>query len=70
MQCFPIVGWHHLNRVPGTAVEESAIRSFANAFLTADTEIRINFNAAKGRMILVRDPKHARFDGAIFNARR
>src|SRR5213078_1045072 len=68
MQCFPIIGGHHLNSVPGTAIEKRTVRSFADTFLTADTEIRIDFDAAKRRMVLVRDPKHAGFDRTVLNA--
>ena len=70
MHCFPIVSRHHLNCIPRTAVEERAIGSFANTLLTPDAEIRINFNATEGRMIFIRDPKHARLDRAVFDARR
>ncbi len=70
MECFPIVGGYHLDRVPRTAIEKSAIRSFADTFLTADTEVGINFDAAKGRMVLIRDPKHAGFYRAVLDAGR
>lgn len=70
MNCFPIVSGHHFNRVPGTAIEKSPIWSFADAFLTPDAEIRVDFDAAKRRVIFVRHPKHARFDRAIFDTCR
>jgi len=70
MHRFPIVGRHHFNRIPGAAVEKSAIRSFANAFLATNAEIGIDFDAAKRRVIFVRHPEHARFDRAILDARR
>jgi hypothetical protein len=66
---FPILSGHHLNCVPGTAVEKRTIWTFAYALLAANAKIGINFNAAKRRVILVGYPEHARFDGAIFNAR-
>ena len=69
MYCFPIFSGHHLDRVPRAAVEKSAIRSFADALLAANAEIRINFNPAKRWMILVRNPEHARFYRAVLNAR-
>jgi hypothetical protein len=70
MHCFPIVRRDHLNRIPGAAVQEGPIRTFAGAFLTANAEIRIDFDASEGRVILVRDPKHASFDRAVLNASR
>jgi hypothetical protein len=70
MHSFPIIGGYHLNRVPWTAIEKGAVGSFANAFLTADAEIGINFDAAKGRMIFVGDPEHAGFNRTIFDASR
>ncbi len=54
----------------GTAVEKRAVRPFADAFLTTDAEIWINLDASKRRMIFVGYPEHARFDGAVLNARR
>ncbi len=68
MHCFPIVGWHHLDRVPRTSVEKRAIGTFANTFLTTYTEIWVDFNSPEWRMIFIRDPKHARFDWTVFNA--
>ncbi len=70
MHGFPVVGRYHFNRVPGTAIKESAIRSFADAFLAADTEIGIDFDAAERRMILVGYPEHARLDGTVLYACR
>ncbi len=70
MHSFPVVGRYHFNRIPGTAVEKSTIRSFADAFLAADAEIWIDFDAAKRRMIFVGHPEHARFDRAILDAGR
>lgn len=70
MECFPVISRHHLNRIPGAAVEKRAVGTFTSAFLAANTEIWIDFNAAEGRMVLVRNPKHAGFDGTILNTRR
>lgn len=67
---FPVVGRHHFNRIPGTAVEKSAIRSFANALLAADAEIGIDLDPAKRRVIFVGDPEHAGFNRAILDAGR
>ena len=70
MYSFPIVGGHHFDSVPGTTVEKRSIGSFADTLLATDTEIRIDFDAPKGRMILVGDPEHAGFNWAILNAGR
>ncbi len=70
MQRFPIVGRHHFYCIPGTAIKKCAIRSFADAFLAADAEIGIYFDAAEWWMILVGYPEHARFDRAILDACR
>jgi len=67
---FPIVGRHHFNRVPGTAIKKCAIRSFADAFLAADAEIRIHFDAPEWRMIFVWYPEHAGFDWTVFDTCR
>jgi hypothetical protein len=66
---FPIFGGYHLDRIPGTAIEKRTVWSFADAFLTSNAKIRVNFDAAKRRMIFIGHPKHARFDRTIFNAR-
>ena len=68
MHGFPVVGGDHLNCVPGTAVEEGAVRALARAFLTANTQIRIDFDAAEGWMIGIGYPEHAGFDGAVLDA--
>lgn len=70
MHGFPIIGWNHLDRIPRTAVEERAVGALAGAFLTADTQVRVDFDSSKGWMILVRDPEHAGFDRAVFDAGR
>src|SRR5947208_2636617 len=69
MHGFPIVGRNHLNCIPRTAIEEGAVRAFAGALLTANAEIRIDFDAAEGWMIFIGHPEHAGFDGAVFDAR-
>jgi hypothetical protein len=69
MQSFPIFGRHHLDSVPGATIKESAIRTFARAFLATDTKIGINFDSAERRVILVRHPEHASLDGTVFDAR-
>ena len=70
MHRFPVIRWHHLDRVPGAAIEKRAIRPFADAFLAADAEIWIDFDAAERRMILVGYPEHACLNGTVFDACR
>jgi hypothetical protein len=67
---FPIISGDHLNCVPGAAIQKCAVWSLADAFLAADAEIWINFDASEGRVIFVGDPEHAGFDGAILDASR
>src|SRR5437899_49464 len=61
---------HHRDGIPRAAIEEASIRPFADALLAADAENRINLNAPKRRMVLVRHPEHAVFHRAIFDAGR
>src|SRR5947209_19529258 len=68
MDSLPVFGRHHLDCIPGAAVKERAVRSFAYAFLTAYAEVRINLYATERRMVHVRDPEHAGFNRAIFYA--
>ena len=68
MECFPIFRGHHFDGVPGTAIEECAVWSLADAFLTADAKVRIYFDAAEWRVILVGHPEHAGFNGAVLDA--
>ena len=70
MDCFPIVGRNHLDRVPRTTIEEGSVGTLTRTLLTADTEIRIDFDTAERWVILVRDPEHAGFDRAVFDAGR
>jgi hypothetical protein len=67
---FPVVGRHHFDCVPRAAVKECAIWSFADAFLTANAEIGIYFDAPEWWMIFVRYPEHAGFDRTVFDASR
>src|SRR5882672_6846680 len=67
---FPVIGRHHFDCVPRAAVKECSIWSFADAFLTADAEIRIYFDASEWWMIFVRYPEHAGFYRAVFDASR
>ena len=70
MHAFPVVGRHHLDRVPGTAIEKRAIRTFARTLLAADTEIRIDFDSSKWRMVFIRHPEHAGFDRTVLDTCR
>ena len=70
MHGLPIVRGHHLDGVPGTAVQKRAIRSFADAFLATNAKIRIDLDASEWGMIFVRHPEHAGFDRAILDASR
>ena len=60
----------HLDGVPRAAVQEAAVGALADALLAADAEIGVNLDAAEGRVVLVRDPVHAVFDGAVRHAGR
>ena len=68
VHCFPVVSRHHFDCVPGAAVEESAIRALADAFLAADAKIRIYFDAPKRWVIFVGHPEHAGFNWTVFDA--
>ena len=67
---FPVIGRHHLDRIPGTAVEKCAVGTFTDALLAANAKVRVNFDSSEWWMIFVGHPEHARFDGTIFNASR
>jgi hypothetical protein len=67
---FPIIGGHHFDCVPGTAIQKRAIWSLADAFLAANAQIRINFDPSEWRMIFVGHPEHAGFNGTVLNASR
>ena len=68
MHRLPIVCRNHFNRIPRTAIEKGSIGAFARALLTANAEIGIDFDATERRMIFVRHPEHAGFDGTVLNA--
>jgi hypothetical protein len=67
---FPVIRGYHLDGIPRASIEKGAIRPFADALLTANAEIRVNFDAAKRRMVFIRYPEHACFDGTVFDASR
>jgi len=66
----------HLNRVdhndgvPGAAVEEAAVRTFAEALLAADAKNGIDRDTPEWCAVFIRHPEHAVFDGTIFHASR
>lgn len=59
---------HHDDGVPGAAIEKAAVRALAEALLAADAENRIDLYASERRIVLVRNPEHAVFDGTVFDA--
>src|SRR5215475_4746900 len=61
---------HHDDGVPRTAIQKAAVWSLADTLLTTDTLNRIHLDAAERRMVFVRNPEHAIFHRAVFNARR
>ncbi len=61
---------NHGNGIPRTAIEEAAVRAFAEAFLAADAKNRIDGDAAEGCAVFVRHPEHAVFHRAILHAGR
>jgi hypothetical protein len=61
---------HHRDGVPGAAVEEAAVGTFAKALLAADAENGIDRDTAERRAVLVGHPEHAVFHRTIFHARR
>ena len=70
MHGFPVVGRHHLDRIPRTAIEKRAVRTFARALLTTDAEIRIDFDSSEWRMVFIRHPEHAGFDRTVLDTCR
>src|ERR1700691_2140528 len=58
----------HFDGVPRAAVQEGAVRPFADALLAADAQHGIHLDVAEGRMILVGDPIHAVGHRAIRHA--
>ena len=61
---------HHINRVPRTAFEESAIGTFAGAKFAPDAQQGIDDNPPEWRMIEVRRPIHAFRNRAVLDACR
>ena len=67
---FDFNGIHHHDGVPGTAVQETAVRTLAEALLAANAQDRVNLDAPERRIVLVRDPEHAVFHRAVLHASR
>src|SRR5215472_12273762 len=66
----PFSDIHHLDGIPGTALQEGSLRSFACAKLAANAQIGIDLYAACRRMVLVGNPEHACVDRTVFDAGR
>lgn len=60
----------HVDGIPGAPVQESILRAFTCAEFAANAEEWVNFNPAEGRMVLVGNPHHAFFYGAVVYACR
>ena len=70
MQRFPVVSGNHLNCIPGTTIQKSSVGTFAGALLATNAKVRVYFDSAKRRMVLVGQPEHACFNGTILYAGR
>ena len=70
MSRFPFVGRDHLDSIPRTTIQKSTVRTFTDALLATNAEIGVDFDVTKGRMVFVRDPKHAIFHWTIRDASR
>src|SRR5216684_1320715 len=66
---FHVFDGHHLDGIPGAAIQKRAIRPFADALLAANAQERIDFDAAEGTVFLIRHPIHAIRHRAIRYAR-
>src|ERR1700694_2250103 len=67
---FKLGKWHHVNGVPRAAFQKRAVGAFAGAKFATDAEQGIDDNAAKGRLVFGRSPKHAIRDRGILDASR
>jgi hypothetical protein len=61
---------NHHDGIPRTPIQEAPIRTLAEALLAANAQDRINLDAPKRRIVLVRHPKHAIFHGTVLHTRR
>src|ERR1035438_4572955 len=55
----PLLDVHHLDGVPGAAVQEHAVRTFGGALRASDAGGLVDLHAAEWRMLVVRRPEHA-----------
>ena len=67
---FDFGGIDHDDGVPRAAIQEAAVRAFAEALLAADAKNRIDLDAPERRIVLVRHPEHAVFHGTVLDAGR
>ena len=67
---FDFGGIDHDDGVPRAAIQETAVRAFAEALLAADAKNRIDLDAPERRIVLVRHPEHAVFHGTVLDAGR
>jgi len=49
-------------------MQKTSVRAFAGAFLAAYAENWVYLDSAEWRIILIRNPEHAVFDRAVFDA--
>src|ERR1035438_871472 len=54
----PLLHVDHLDRVPGAAVQEHAVRPFGGALRASDAGGLVDLDAAEWRMLVVRHPKY------------
>ena len=67
---FHLGGIDHHDGVPGAAIQEAPVGSFADALLAPNTEDGIDLNTSERRIVLIGDPEHAIFNRAVLNAGR
>src|SRR5437867_12025300 len=67
---FDFGGIDHDDGVPRAAIQEAAVRAFAEALLAADAKNRIDLDAPERRIVLVRHPEHAVLNGTVLDAGR
>ncbi len=57
----------HHDGVPGTAIQEAPVRTFAEALLAANAQKRVNLNPSERRIVLIVHPEHAILDRAVLH---
>src|ERR1700690_2522211 len=70
VRALPVLDFHHLDRVPGTTVQEGSVGSLAGTFCAADAGSLVDLDSAKRRVVRVGDPKHAGLNRAVGHANR